>query len=145
MWKMPATVYALSGWWWRSDEDNKLFAYRNYPCVHLFQLQLNARAMWLMQSFPLNFSRSSWTTSETLSCCVGHSWCYCVLDVRLCLLSSPVDLTMSSGMNILLQLQVACRDGASHFLFVVRHQCLGRLSSEEKWKMGHPCKLQTTT
>ena len=70
-----------------------------------------------------------------------------VLDERfcVCLLSSPVDLTMSSGMNILIQLQVACRDSGSHFSFVVRRQCLGRLSSEEKWKMGHPSKLLTMT
>ena len=48
-----------------------------------------------------------------------------VLDVRF-VFACSVDLTMSSGMNILIQLQVACRDGGSHFLFVVRRQCLGR-------------------
>ena len=28
------------GQWWRSDEGNMLFVYRNYPCVHSFQVML---------------------------------------------------------------------------------------------------------
>ena len=32
LWKMPATDYTLCGRRQRSDEDNKLFAYRNYLC-----------------------------------------------------------------------------------------------------------------
>ena len=41
--EMPSTHYALGGRWRRSDRGNKLFAYRNYPCVRAFQLNAMAR------------------------------------------------------------------------------------------------------
>ena len=49
VWKMPATDYALYGRCRRSDEGNKLFAYRNNTCICLFQLNAMARD-WLTQS-----------------------------------------------------------------------------------------------
>ena len=50
VWKMPATDHALCGWCRRSDEGNKLFAYRNYTGICLFQLNATV-CDWLTQSF----------------------------------------------------------------------------------------------